>query len=111
MLILFVYRKFDMNRKSSVDFQIVRPDGQRFVLVADVSLSMKDNVSKISRLLYRLLVLNNSSLLCILPSQDRIGKLGESVRAWISQDLPAGSKLGIVQFRYVYCIYSKKRSK
>uniref|UniRef100_A0A0P6FLQ1 Calcium-activated chloride channel regulator 4, 30 kDa form n=1 Tax=Daphnia magna TaxID=35525 RepID=A0A0P6FLQ1_9CRUS len=58
--------------KMPTEFNIVRSSGSRFVLVADVSDSMR---------------------IC-----NRIDKLGESVRAWIKHDLPTGSKLGMIMF-------------
>ncbi|KAI9559825.1 hypothetical protein GHT06_013832 [Daphnia sinensis] len=58
--------------KMPTEFNIVRSSGSRFVLVADVSDSMR---------------------IC-----NRIEKLGESVRSWIKNDLPTGSKLGMIMF-------------
>ncbi|XP_046655991.1 calcium-activated chloride channel regulator 4-like isoform X2 [Daphnia pulicaria] len=68
---------FYQNRPVDLDqlpakFKIVKPTGSRFVVVMDVSDSMKQ---------------------C-----NRIDKLGESVRAWIKNDVPTGSQLGMVMF-------------
>ncbi|XP_057365310.1 calcium-activated chloride channel regulator 4-like [Daphnia carinata] len=64
-------KQVDLDQMTT-EFNIVRSSGSRFVLVADVSDSMR---------------------IC-----NRIEKLGESVRSWIKYDLPTGSKLGMIMF-------------
>ena len=54
------------------DFEILRPDEGKFVLVLDKSGSMEAN--------------------------DRIDYLRQSIMRWIQHDIDSGSKLGLVQF-------------
>ncbi|EFX71592.1 hypothetical protein DAPPUDRAFT_326968 [Daphnia pulex] len=61
-----------LNPLLQTEFRIVKGTVSRFVVVMDVSGSMKEF--------------------------NRIGKLGESVRAWIKTDFPSGNQLGMVQF-------------
>ncbi|KAI9559824.1 hypothetical protein GHT06_013831 [Daphnia sinensis] len=68
--------------KMPTNFTIVRSKGsKRFVLVVDVSASMRIN--------------------------NRIDKVGEAMRSWIKNDLPSGSKLGIVSFSWYPHILSE----
>ncbi|XP_057365305.1 calcium-activated chloride channel regulator 4-like [Daphnia carinata] len=64
-------RQVDLD-KMPTEFNIVRSVVSRFVLVADVSDSMG---------------------IC-----NRIDKLAEAVRSWIRNDIPTGSKLGMIMF-------------
>lgn len=88
------------NREALIpQFQIVRSaPGARIVLVADVSGSMQNHVILNNAILKYTIVSSRTQSLYMI--QNRIQKLNESVRSWIKHDLPVGSQLGLIQFRY-----------
>lgn len=98
IIITYLYRKARRLSRNvpKTEFRIIRQArGARFVLVADVSGSMQNFVVFISSLFFLVLRL----IMRYCNGKNRIGNLNKSVRSWIKNDLPVGSKLGIVQFR------------
>ena len=77
-------------------FQIVRESSARFVLVLDVSGSMRSYVNLV--IPYFFLSFFISITVNWLILQDRIGRLNRSARRWITYDLPNSSQLAIVTF-------------